>query len=338
MNCAWKTLALSAFLLGLIGCETVPQGPNQATADPLPVSVLPDPAQTQQVQLAEAQAATDAGNYDTALGMLRDILAENPTLTPAYVGIGDIFLLKKDYANAEPAYARAARLEPRNFAAQYGHGVALQMLKRFAEAVKSYYRALTIEPADLHANLAMATTRLEMGEPSGAMIFAEKAVELDPANGAARVNLGAAYDQIGRYADAIVQYEAAIELMEPSAPLLLNYINVLAKEKRYLDAKNTAEFLVKIDPTADGYERLGWAHFRLSEFDKSINAYRKAVELEPSHWQSHNGVGCNALNTWLLSKRRNQQAAKEAKASFRRSLQIHPNQPSVVKVLTNYRL
>lgn len=338
MKRAWTTLALSAFLLGLNGCETVPQGPDQATADASPASILEDQTETPQQQLAEAQAATDAGNYDTALGMLREILAQNPTLTPAYVGIGDIFLLKKDYANAEPAYARAARLEPRNFSAQYGHGVALRMLKRFAEAVKSFYRALTIEPADVKANLAMATTRLEMGEPGGALIFAAKAVELDPANGPARVNLGVAYDQTGRYADAIVQYEAAIELMEPAAPLLLNYINVLAKEKRYLDAKNTAEYLIRIEPTANGYERLGWAHFRLGEFGKSIDAYRKAVELEPSHWQSHNGVGCNALNTWLISKKRDQQAAKEAKASFRHSLQIHPNQPKVVQVLTNYRL
>ena len=337
MRRAWMTMALCAFVLSLTGCEAPPEGSGRA-AGGSKASTAADPTETQQQQLAEARVATEAGDYDTALGMLRDILAENPTLTPAYLGIGDIYLLKKDYSNAEPAFARAARLAPRNFDAQYGHGVALQMLKRFAEAVKSYYRALTIEPADVKANLAMATTRLLMGEPGGATIFAEKAVELDPANGPARVNLGAAYEQTGRYTDAIVQYEAAIELMEPSAPLLLNYISVLAKDKRYLDAKNTAEFLVRIEPSADGYERLGWAHFRLSEYDKSIEAYRKAVKLEPGHWQSHNGVGCNALNTWLLSKKRDRQAAREAKESFRRSLRLNPDQPSVVKVLTDYRL
>ncbi|MEE9131847.1 MAG: tetratricopeptide repeat protein [Phycisphaerales bacterium] len=331
------TFALCFFLASLAGCEAPPEGSGRAVGGSK-ASTTADPTETQQQQLVEARAATEAGDYDTALGMLRDILAENPTLTPAYLGIGDIYLLKKDYSNAEPAYARAARLAPRNFDAQYGHGVALQMLKRFAEAVKSFYRALTIEPADIKANLAMATTRLLMGEPGGAMIFAEKAVELDPANGPARANLGAAYEQTGRYTEAIVQYEAAIELMEPSAPLLLNYISVLAKDKRYLDAKNTAEFLVRIEPSADGYERLGWAHFRLSEFDKSIEAYRKAVKLEPGHWQSHNGVGCNALNTWLLSKKRDRQAAREAKESFRRSLRINPKQPKVVKVLTDYRL
>lgn len=330
-------MALCAFAVSLAGCEAPPEGSGRAVPGPK-AWTAGDPTEAQQEQLAEALAATEAGNYDTALGMLRDILAENPTLTPAYLGIGDIYLLKKDYGNAEPAYARAARLAPRNFDAQYGHGVALQMLRRFAEAVKSYYRALTIEPADIKANLAMATTRLLMGEPGSATIFAEKAVELDPANGPARVNLGAAYEQTGRYTDAIVQYEAAIELMEPSAPLLLNYISVLAKDKRYLDAKNTAEFLVRIEPSADGYERLGWAHFRLSEYDKSIEAYRKAVKLEPNHWQSHNGVGCNALNTWLLSKKRDRQAAREAKESFRRSLRLNPEQPSVIRVLTDYRL
>ena len=330
-------LALCAFVASLGGCEAPPEGSGRAVGRPKAWTSA-DPTETQQQQLAEARAATEAGNYDIALGMLRDILAENPTLTPAYLGIGDIYLLKKDYSNAEPAYARAARLAPRNFDAQYGHGVALQMLKRFAEAVKSYYRALTIEPADIKANLAMATTRLQMGEPGSALIFAEKAVELDPANGPARVNLGAAYEQTGRYTDAIVQYEAAIELMEPAAPLLLNYISVLAKDKRYLDAKNTAEFLVRIEPSADGYERLGWAYFRLSDYGKSIEAYRKAVELEPRHWQSHNGVGCNALNTWLLSKKRDRQAAREAKQSFRRSLRINPKQPNVIKVLTDYRL
>ncbi len=337
MRCEWMSVAQCAFVASLAGCEAPPEGSGRAVGGPK-ASTAADPTEAQQQQLAEARVATEAGDYDTALGMLRDILAENPTLTPAYLGIGDIYLLTKDYSNAEPAFARAARLAPRNFDAQYGHGVALQMLKRFAEAVKSFYRALTIEPADMKANLAMATTRLQMGEPGGATIFAEKAVELDPANGPARVNLGAAYEQTGRYPDAIVQYEAAIELMEPSAPLLLNYISVLAKDKRYLDAKNTAEYLVKMEPSADGYERLGWAHFRLSEFDKSIEAYRKAVKLEPGHWQSHNGVGCNALNTWLLSKKRDRQAAREAKESFRRSLRLNPKQPSVIRVLTDYRL
>ena len=78
--------------------------------------------------------------------------------------------------------ARAARLAPRNFDAQYGHGRALQMLERFIEAVRAYHRALTIRPDNINANQNLATTYLQLGEPSSALVFAEKAVELDPAS------------------------------------------------------------------------------------------------------------------------------------------------------------
>lgn len=338
MNSGLAKIALCLVLTMIVGCEFSQTGPVDEANTAAVIEAAEAVQQRQQLDLAEAQAVSDSGDLDTALGMFRDILAENPTLTPAYIGIGDVYIKKKDYKSAEPVFARAARLEPRNFSAQYGHGIALQMLQRFAEAVQAFYRALTIEPADLDANLSMATTRLEMGEPQGALLFAEKAVEVDPANGPARVNLGAVYELTGRNADAIIQYEAAIELMDSTAPLLLNYINVLAKEKRYLDAKNTVEYLIRIEPSANAYERLGWAHFRLSEFDKSINAYRQAVKLDPKHWPSLNGVGCNALNTWLLSKKRDKQAMKEARDAFRSSLRTNPKQPAVIKLLTDYRL
>ncbi|MCH8822095.1 MAG: tetratricopeptide repeat protein [Planctomycetes bacterium] len=338
MKSGLSKIALCLVLVIIAGCKSKQTGPIDEGDTSAVIESAEQVQQRQQQELADAQAVSDAGDLDTALGMFRDILAENPTLTLAYVGIGDVYIKKKDYKSAEPVFARAARLEPRNFSAQFGHGIALKMLKRFVEAVQAFYRALTIEPADFEANMLMATTRLEMGEPQGALLFAEKAVEIDPASGPARVSLGAAYELTGRNADAIIQYESAIELMDATAPLLLNYINVLAKEKRYTDAKNTAEFLIRIEPSANAYERLGWAHFRLSEFDKSINAYRQAVKLDPKHWPSLNGVGCNALNTWLLSKKRDKQAMKEARDAFRTSLRTNPKQPAVIKLLTDYRL
>ena len=52
---------------------------------------------------------------------------------------------------------------------------------------------------------------------------------------------------------------------------------------------------------ANAYERLGWCYFRLGHYDRSIDAYRSAIEIEPDHWPALNGAGINALNTWLLS-------------------------------------
>ena len=62
---------------------------------------------------------------------------------------------------------------------------------------------------------------------------------------------------------------------------------------------NTAENLVKIEQSANAYERLGWCYFRLSDFEKSVEAYQQAVHIDPNHWQSNNGIGVNMLNKWL---------------------------------------
>ena len=303
-----------------------------------PAAKIKPASAKQQQRVMEANAAKDAGDYDTALAMFQDILAENPTITTAYLGIGDIYVFKKDYEKAEPAYSRAARLEPRNFDAQYGHGLALQMLNRLIEAVRAYHRALTIDPQNVKANLNLAVTYLQMNEAASAVTFAEKAVALEPGNGSARINLGAAYEKVGRNAQAIEQYLAAMELVENTPPLMLNLINVLAAEKRYQEAVNTAENLVKIEQTANAYERLGWCYFRLSEFDKSLAAYRQAVNIDANNWQSHNGIGVNLLNKWLLSKKQDREAMKAARDAFRKSLRVNSDQQKLITLMSNYGL
>lgn len=297
-----------------------------------------EPTPEQQERLTTAAAAKESGDYDAALAMFQEVLAENPTITTAHLGVADIYVVKKDYEKAEPHYGLAAKLEPRNFDAQYGHGLALQMLNRFVDAVRAYQRALTIDPDSVKANLNLAITYLQMNEAQSAVVFAEKAVAIEPGNGSARVNLGAAYEKVGKNKQAIEQYTAAMELVENTPPLMMNLINVLTAEKRYQEAANTAENLVKIDPSANAYERLGWCYFRLSIFDKSIAAYRDAVQIDHNHWQSYNGIGVNALNTWLLSKKRDGDAMKEARDSFQRSLRINPDQQKLITLMSTYDL
>jgi cytochrome c-type biogenesis protein CcmH/NrfG len=66
-----------------------------------------------------------------------------------------------------------------------------------------------------------------------------------------------------------------------------------------------------------------------------MNAYREAVKIDPQHWQSWNGVGVNAINTWLLSKKRDTAAANEAREAFRRSLRLNGDQPKLILLMSN---
>lgn len=331
LSCVGLAL-LAATLVACQGPETI-RSPDGSTEAPTPASV-----EALDERLATANSARTSGNYAEALELFREILAENPTAAQAYLGIGEIQVAQGNYGEAEPAFAKAARLEPRNFAAQYGHGRVLHELKRFLEAIRAYHRALSIQPDNFEANVNMAATYLEIDEAASALLYAEKAVQVNPSDGSARVALGTAYARLGRTRDAIEQFETALELSDPTSELLFGLIKAYGDERRYEEAANTATVLVRIAPSADAYERLGWSLFRLGRYNESIVAYRDAVRIDETHWPSLNGIGVNALNAWLLSNRTDNAASSEAREAFRRSLRVNGDQPKVVRLLTTYQL
>jgi deoxyribonuclease-4 len=288
--------------------------------------------------LAQANQQVRSGNYDRALATFQEILQENPKLPDAWVGLGQVQSLKQDWTQAEVAYANAAEFDSANFDAQFGRGKALQVLNRLVDAIRAYHRALLIRPEDFDANLNMATAYLQLDEGRSAVVYAEKAVKLRPDSGTARINLGVAYEQSGRHEQAIQQYEMAAELMEPTPQLLINLLNSYAQSKRYREAVNAALLLVKLAPSANSYERLGWAYFRVGDFEKSVAGYREAVRIDPKHWPSWNGIGVNLLNAWIVDGRRNAALQADAKAAFDRSLLQNPEQPKVLKLIKAYGL
>lgn len=321
--------------LAAAGCTQLGIGPSEVRA---PIGTLPETVDQGAIGevLLQADEQASAGNYDTALALFHDVLEDDPTSAPAYIGIGEVYIEQGSYAEAEPAFARAAKLEPRNFDAQFGHALSLQMLKRFVEAVRAYHRSLTIDPDSARANLNLATTYLQMDEPNHAIVFAEKAVEVDPGNGPAWVNLGVAYERVDRWADAADAYVAASERMQPTPELMINLLNMLVRQKRYREVINVADTIQKLREDGASMERKGWAHFRLGEYIEAEEAYRAAIEIDDELWRAYNGLGCSALNRWLLSDRTDEAAKMEARDAFRASLQLNMDQAKVIRLMLEY--
>ena len=333
-----RALAIGAGLglsLSIIGCNGLP-APDPVTG-PAPLEPIETSDSTRE-RLETAAAAEAAGDYQAALARFQRILAENPTVTDAYLGVGRIRLAQSQPELAEPAFRRAARLEPRNFDAQYGHGLALRIIGRLTDAVLAFQRALTIRPDDFEANREIAMSLLDLGRIDAALTFARRTVELRPDDGEARINLGSIEARAGNTAEAIEQYVAALELMGNQPELLERLVYALAEERRFEEAINTARQLVRTDPTPDVLERLGWCYFKLGRFDEAREAYSAALEIDPGHWPSLNGLGVSALNAWLLSERTNAAERSIAADAFRQSLRQNPEQQAVINLLIEYRL
>jgi tetratricopeptide (TPR) repeat protein len=297
-----------------------------------------EPSEDQMLDLITAEHAVDAGDYAAAIKVFEELLSQNPTMTDAYLGLGDVQFKGGNFQAAETNYSRAARLEPRNFDAQFGHGTVLEALHRYSEAARAYQRAVAIRPGSLKANLGIANSYLASDRPEAAIAYAQAAARLEPEDVESRLSLASAYENAGRFEDAVREFEVALELGDTTDELLFRVIAAYMKAKRWQEAANAADTLIKIAPSAAAYERLGRAYFRLGQYELSMEAYSEAVELDPGHWPSLNGLGVNALNAWLRSDRSDTEMALEAREAFHSSLRVNPNQPKLVEILTSYSL
>ena len=286
--------------------------------------------------VVEADASLDSGNEDEALRLLSAAIEDNPTLTVAHMKMADIYRMRGDYDKAEQAYANAAQLEPRNFDAQYYHGLTLHFLNRLSEAIRAYLKALAIRPDDFNANLNVATAYFQLGEARQALPYAENSVRLDPASGPARANLGAIYAALGRYDDAVRQYESASELMTLSPELLLNLAESLGKTGRYQEMEITLQAVVDMQESAAAWERIGYARFKERNYPGAIEAFRKAIDLDERHYPALNGLGVCLLNQYLISGREDDAAREEALRLLRASLRINNRQPQIIDLVSRF--
>ena len=313
----------------LVGCEARPQtGPPRLTTKQIEARGVE--------RVSTAEQLRDEGRLEDALTYFALAIEDNPTLTTAYIGMGQIYQERGNHYEAERRFRVATKQRPRNFDAQYGHGLALQMLNRVSDAIRAYLRALSISPDDFNANMNLATAYLQMHEPRQSLPYARRAVELNGEFGNARVNLGAVYAALEWHNEAVRQYQAAAELMDLAPPLLLNLATSLGKGKRYIEMSNTLERLIEIEPTAAAWERLGFARFRLRRYEASLTAFRKSTSMDADHYPALNGIGVCLLNKYLLSQRADTQARRDAVEALRHSLRVNRSQPKIIDLLSRY--
>ncbi|MEM1165440.1 MAG: tetratricopeptide repeat protein [Planctomycetota bacterium] len=331
------THAMTAFLIvcAVAGCGT-PSG----TTSPRPGAMTPD--------LTDAQALAAAGDYDAALTALEAVIAENPTLTAAHLSVGEIHLEQGDHTAAEATYRRAVALaetqddgsapaRDARFEASLGHGTALQALGRLYDAITAYLSALELRADDGRANARLASTYLELGESRQSLWYARRARAADPASGPARSTLAAALAATGADQEAIREYEAALELVGLEPPLLLGLAESLGKLGRFAEMANTLETAVTVEATAPAVERLGYARFKLRQYDAARDAFRRAIALDASHFPALNGLAVVLLNDYLLGGQADPAPRDEALTLLRRSLQLRPSQPQIANLLARFQ-
>ena len=268
-----------------------------------------------------ARTYYEDGNVESAIGYYERALARSPTNVAILNDLAQLCYENDRLEEAETFYKRALEEDYFNERALKGLGFSLHWRGNIDEALYTYLRYLDLNGEDYDVLLNLSALFLDSGDDEKAIEFSERAADADPTKGPPYLNLASAQFNLGNFSEAELSARKAIELdrneeslrllglvletlgktqealdvyieastINPTDPYtyldLARLLNKMGRNSEYLEnALKTVE-LFKDHPDKVGrsgsYWDLGWAYYKLGQWEKSAEASSKALEVDP---------------------------------------------------------
>jgi tetratricopeptide (TPR) repeat protein len=183
-------------------------------------------------------------------------------------------------------YRQVPVKSPMHRISQLQLGLTLAQTDKSTESRKHLKALLDADPSDIRSYLAYGSVLSDAKEYREMAKVYDKAIEVIgevPKRNDWTVffQRAIAYERLKEWDKAEPNFKKALAL-NPDQPQVLNYLGYswVDRNQNLEEAMKMIERAVELRPN-DGYivDSLGWAHYRLGEFDKAVSELERAVEL-----------------------------------------------------------
>jgi len=276
--------------------------------------------------LAEAfyglgEALTTDGGMQLGAIYLQMALYLKPDFPFAHAALANVYEATKRYATANAIYDRVPADSPLQLLIDIRKAANLDAMKRTDEARDILLRLIDQHPSDLRPLEALANILRGRERYAEAIKLYDRLIERlgepDAGHWTYWYARGTSYERIKNWPKAEADLLKANEL-SPDQPLVLNYLGYSWVD-RNIHLKRGLSFIedaVKLKPD-DGYivDSLGWAHFRLGNYQEAAKHLERAVELRPADPILNDHLG-DAY--WRIGR------IREARYQWQQSLTLDP--------------
>jgi TolB-like protein/tetratricopeptide (TPR) repeat protein/DNA-binding winged helix-turn-helix (wHTH) protein len=221
-------------------------------------------------------------NYEKALLL-------DPEYAAAYAGICEAHTAHYSYSNdkadisaAEDACGKALGANPRLGLVHNALGDLYRRTGSDDEAARAFNSALQLDSRDAKAMTGLSRVRarqLNLGEAENLL---RQAIDLQPGSFQTRSRLGEFLFSQGRYDEAADVFRQLVQL-EPKSYLARTYLGgALTMAGDFESGKVVYEESLELGESATAYSNLGVLYYYLSDYHRSVQVHRKAIELNPS--------------------------------------------------------
>jgi tetratricopeptide (TPR) repeat protein len=221
------------------------------------------------------------------LAYLQLALYLEPNHALALVSLADLYEVMKKPALAIKVFERVPATSPLKHNVEIQLALDLDQLERTDEAKKHLEKVIAAKPDDMEAVIALANIQRERKQYDGCAETYGKAISLlaQPvkSNWTTFYFRGICYERSKQWAKAELDFKKALDLY-PNEPRVLNYLGYSWIDQGvHLDeGMDMIKKSVEQRPD-DGYivDSLGWAYYRLGNYDEAVKHLEHAVELKP---------------------------------------------------------
>lgn len=186
---------------------------------------------------------------------------------------------QEDFEAAVASFRRAVEIWPENGVFWYDIARTLRETGEYGEALEAIGEAIRLNPEEPQFRHARGNIKRSLKDQQGAVEEFRRALELDP-KFPAHNNLGLTYHELGELELARDVLEIGLNLTPEDTDILENLSSVVYNLERFAVAAMCDQRLTELAPNRSiGWSRLANDHYRLSRFEQSELAIRRAISL-----------------------------------------------------------
>jgi tetratricopeptide (TPR) repeat protein len=208
------TLALGRFILPalLVGVVLVSYWLKSR-----PTLVVGGAASAESIEalLARGVQAQNAGSFDIAMDLYRQVIQKEPGNHQAHYNIGQIYNARNQNTEARREYEAALKTDPNFLNARLNLGVMFYRERQFGAAADAFREVLRADPNHAQALFDLGISLLELGQIKEAIRWLTEALSQQPKQPSTHYYLGVALYRASQLAKARAALEQAVSL-DPS--------------------------------------------------------------------------------------------------------------------------
>ncbi len=242
-------------------------------------------------------------NVTDAIGLLKAILAQDPSFALAQAGLGRAYFLEYRVTRASGLLDEARAACNRAIALDGSLGQPYTTLARIDAiaghtdlAMQEAQKALRLDPRSAEAYGAQAEVFDAQGRGDDAAAAVQKAIDLQPDYWRWPLLLGNYDYAAGKLQDAATEYRKA-EAIAPDSPIVqLNLGLVALQLQNYAEAQTHLEKSVQMEPSFKAYSTLSEVFSAQGKYVDAIEMSRKARDLNPTNYVAWGNLGAAYIN------------------------------------------